>query len=166
MLRIFIKKLKLKKTKKKIIKLYNNILFINASSAFYQYKVYDSFFFLTLPKRQQFFTIFNLKENKQFNLSSGRFLAFFGKRAKFFKRNPKNIAGIVMQLKKSYIHLLKYIYLFYIKNCNKRQYSFFEKFIALIKPHIFFLVHKQSYIPRFLPTRRIKRKVLKIINKQ
>lgn len=128
--------------------------------------MYDSFFFLTLPKRQQFFTIFNLKTKTQLNLSAGRFLAFFGKRAKFFKRNPKNIAGIVMQLKKSYSYLLKYIYLFYIKNCNKRQYLFFEKFVALIKPNIFFLVHKQSYIPRFLPVRRIKRKVLKIISKQ
>lgn len=166
MLRVFFKKWKIKKNKIKRELLYKNILFYSSTSANLKYKFYNSFFFLSLPKRQQFFFILNIKENKQINLSSGRFLTFFGKRAKFFKRNPKNIAGIVMQLKKSYLYLLKYIYLFYIKNCNKRQYLFFDKFYSLIKPNIYFLVHKQSYIPRFLPTRRIKRRVLRIINKQ
>lgn len=166
MLRIFLKKRKLKKCRNKIIIIYKKILFYSKKSATANYKLYDSFFFLTLPKRQQFFFIYNTNLNKQINLSSGRFLAFFGKRAKFFKRNPKNIAGIVMQLKKSYLYLLKYIYLFYIKNCNKRQYLFFDKFNTLIKPNIFFLIHKQSYIPRFLPIRRVKRRVLRIINKQ
>ena len=68
-----------------------------------------------MPKRQQFFTFFNLKTNKQLGFSTGVFLAKMGRKQKFFKRNPKNIMTLTLQLKKDYSFFLKkYISILYV----------------------------------------------------
>jgi hypothetical protein len=127
---------------------------------------YFSTFAVTLPKRQQFFTLSNLNQGKIFGFSAGRQLALFGRKAKFFKRSAKNIAPVVLQLKSTYDALFRKIYLFFIKNYGRRQMLFFKKFNGLVKPGILYLVHKQSYIPRFSPVGRLKRKILRIVNQK
>lgn len=146
--------------------MYKQLKILNNNLLIKKYQLYTSNFFLTLPKRQQFFTIFNLTTLRQLNISAGRFLASFGRKAKFFKRNPKNITSIVLQLKKTYIHILKYIYFFYIKNYTKRQFLFFQKFLSLLQPTVEYFIHRQSFIPRFLPKKRIKRRVLRLLKQQ
>ena len=129
-------------------------------------KLYTTCFFLSSPKRQYLFSFWDLKNNKIINTSTGSLLAKLTKsKAKFFKRNADALPIITLEFKTNKLQLLKFIYLFSIKNFNKKQYDFFKKFCKLIQPHIFYLIHKQSYIPRYLSKRRIKRSVLKIINK-
>jgi hypothetical protein len=127
---------------------------------------YLSTFAVTLPKRQQFFTLADFRQDRVFGFSAGRQLALFGRKAKFFKRSAKNIAPVVLQLKSTYEALFRKIYLFFIKNYGRRQMLFFKKFNSLVKPGILYLVHKQSYIPRFSPIGRVKRKILRIINQK
>ena len=128
--------------------------------------IYTTCFFLTLPKRQYIFSFWNLKNNKIINTSTGKILSKLTKsKSKFLKRDMGALPIITLNFKVNDLSLLKYIYLFSIKNFNKKQYDFFKKFCKLIQPNIYYLIHKQSYIPRFLSKRRIKRSVLKIINK-
>lgn len=127
---------------------------------------FKSNFYLTLPKRQQHFVIMTLKTRKYITLSTGVLLKKLLNNAKFFKRIHTNISAITMQLKLNYPSLLNKIFLFYIKNFNYRQSIFFYKFIDIVNPQIYFFVHKQSFIPRFTPVRRIKRRVLKSLKKQ
>lgn len=127
---------------------------------------YKTSFYVTLPKRQQHFLIYNLETAKTTIFSAGQFLSVFGRRAKFFKRHPKNIAGITLQLKNSYDTILNRLYFFSLKNFNLRQYKFFVKFTDIMKPSVLYFFHKASYIPRFLPKRRIKRRILRMLNNQ
>lgn len=163
----FFFKQKIKKQRQKIKKLYGKSKNIYSKSHSYQsiIKYYDSCFFLTLPKKQQFFSIFYLKTCKFYSYSLGQILGKFSIKAKYFKKSYKNIASLMIYLKRYYFKILKKIYLFNIKNYNFRQYLFLFKMLKLIKPKIYYLVHRQSYIPRFLPKRRIKRSVLRIINR-
>jgi hypothetical protein len=148
------------------VRTYQNLLYtvrgVKASSTV----GYFSTFAITLPKRQQFFTLADFRQNKVFGFSAGLQLALFGRKAKFFKRSAKNIAPVVLQLKSTYEVLFSKIYLFFIKNCSRRQVLFFKKFNSLVKPGILYLVHKQSYIPHFSPVGRVKRKILRIINQK
>ncbi len=154
-----------RKQLKRLIFLYSKIK--HKLATFYtDLNFYFTNFYVTLPKRQQHFLIYDLKQTKTIVFSSGQFLSIFGRRAKFFKRNPKNIAGLTLQLKNSYEDLLSRIYFFSLKNFNYRQYSFFWKFTDILKPRILYFLHKMSYIPRFLPKRRIKRRVLRLLNNQ
>lgn len=129
-------------------------------------KIYTTCFFLKLPQRQYIFSFWDLKNNKIINTSTGKILSSLTKsKSKFLKRSKDALPIITLHFKVNNLELLKNIYLFSIKNFNKRQYDFFKKFCKLIQPNIFYLVHKQSYIPRYLSKRRIKRSVLKLISK-
>lgn len=129
-------------------------------------KIYTTCFFLSSPQRQYLFSFWDLKNNKIINFSTGKLLANLTKsKAKFFKRSSDVLPIITLHFKTDRLLLLKFIYLFSIKNFNKKQYDFFKKFCKLIEPHIYYLIHRQSYIPRYLSKRRIKRSVLKIISK-
>lgn len=160
------------KKRKRVLK-FNRKLFIsnylNLRKSFKQFvnvkNLYDLCFFLTLPKRQQFFSFFFFKKNKFFTYSANYFLQKFSIKAKFYKRSSKNITSLVMHFKKIFKKELKFIYIFNIKNFSYRQYFFLSKIMELINPHIYYLIHKQSFIPRFLPKRRIKRKILRILSK-
>lgn len=127
---------------------------------------YNSSIFLSLPKRQQFFNFLNIKTKKFTGFSAGIFLLKMGRNQKFFKRNPKNIMTITLQLKKEYLFFFKKIYLFYIKNFNFRQYCLYQKILSLISPKIYYLIHHQSFMPKFLKKKRIKRRVLKMLQRQ
>jgi hypothetical protein len=164
MLRKFFRKRKIKLQRRKIFVLYKKIKYLFQKTKNIE-NFYKTCFFLTLPKRQQFFTIHFLEKSIDKTFGAGYFLGQIGLKAKFFKRSVKNITGLVMHLKKIYIKDLKYIYMYNIKNYTYRQYLFFNKMLTLIEPNIHYLVHKQSYIPRFLRKRRIKRRVLKLISK-
>ncbi len=129
-------------------------------------KLYTTCFFLNLPQRQYIFSFWDLKNNKIINTSTGKILSSLTKsKSKFLKRDDGALPIITLHFKVNNLQLLKNIYLFSIKNFNKKQYDFFKKFCKLIQPNIYYLIHKQSYIPRYLSKRRIKRSVLKIINK-
>lgn len=166
MYRIFFKKKTLKLQRKKLIKVYYKLLYAFKNFSSNKSILYKTIFILTLPKRQQFFSLIDLQTKKFYGLSSGRLLSNFGRKAKFFKRSVKNCAAVSMQLKASYSFLLKYIYLYIIKNFNQRQVTFFKKFLSINDVKILYFLHKQSFIPRFLPQRRIKKKILKSINLQ
>ena len=99
-------------------------------------------------------------------MSAGVFFTRMGRLQKFFKRNPKNIMTLTLQLKKDYIYYFRKIYLFFIKNFNYRQYCLYQKIMELVNPSIYYFVHHQSFMPKFLKKKRIKRRVLKTLKKQ
>jgi hypothetical protein len=165
-LRFFLKRRTAKLQRKKLLKLYSSFRYATRNIAIRQETLFNSMFNITLPKRQQFFSIVDLTKDKFIGFSAGRLLSVFGRKAKFFKRNPKNATAIALQLKSSYSSFLRFIYLFYIKNFNNRQFFFFKKFMGIVSPQILYLTHRQSFIPRFLPKRRIRRRVLKALNNQ
>ena len=121
-------------------------------------------FFFSLPKRQHQFTIWNFKPYKHENFSTGKFLSTLKKNINFFKRDSRNTATVMLQLKKVFGITLKYIYYMRISNYNYRQYNFFIKYMELFNPHIYFLQHKQSFIPRWMGKGRIKRRVLRMLS--
>jgi hypothetical protein len=128
--------------------------------------IYTTCFFLNTPKRQYIFCFWDLKLNKIVNTTTGKLLKLIVKNFnKFLKRSIKSLPLLILHFKANDFYLFKNIYLFKLKNFNKKQFDFFKKFCILLKPNVHYLVHKQSYIPRFLPKRRIKRSVLKLINK-
>lgn len=127
---------------------------------------YTSCFHVTIPKRQQHFRLQKLATQQTRVFSGGQILQIHSKRSKFFKRHYQNIASIIMQLKIGYPEFLKKIYLFSLKNFNRRQFIFFEKFTDALRPTVKYFMHKQSFAPRFLPKRRIKKNVFRMINKE
>ena len=90
--------------------------------------------------------IMEMDINVLFN--TGKILSTLKKNIKFFKRDSRNTATVMLQLKKVFGITLKYIYYMRISNYNYRQYNFFIKYMELFNPHIYFLQHKQSFIPR------------------
>jgi len=83
---------------------------------------------------------------------------------KFYKKTHKNIVSVVLLLKKKFYSTLKYILLLRIKNFNYRQFVFYNKFWELFKPSIFYLQHNQSFLPIINPKKRIKRRILRLLN--
>ena len=166
MFRFFFKRLTIKRQRQKTVAFYK---FVRAS---FRKTIAQPIFFynftvlVTLPKRQQFFIFYDLKKEKFLNISAGRYLLDIGRKAKFFKRQPQNIMGIVLHLKKIYPLLLQRIYLYSIPNFNYRQFLFYKRFKEIINPEICYLFHAHSFMPKFLPKRRIKRRVLKLLRKQ
>lgn len=154
-----------RKQRKKIVGLYKKLKIFFHKSLVNIPEEYNVSFTLTLPKKQQYYNIFEYATNKRYNFGVGVFLSKFGKRGRFFKRTAKNIPGVVLNFKRNYKKLIQYIFIFFIKNFSYRQFLFFKKFNEMIKPNIYYLWHKQSYIPRFLPKRRIKRRVLHLLEK-
>jgi len=144
--------------------LYNNYLdlrfrFNNSSRNLTDF--FNCTFILSLPKRQQHFNFYDLKLEKKFGFSCGLFLLRMGRKLKSFKRNHKNIMSINLHFKKIYSSFFKYIYFFLINNFNYRQYAFFKKFMYMLSPSVYYFLHRQSYMPKFLNKRRIKRRVLR-----
>lgn len=170
-MRVFLKK---KYFKRRILRKHLKIILYRYKQIIHRYltlvkdnlRYYTNMFFVTLPQRQQHFTFFNLESNKQYHLSSGQILNVFGRRAKYFRKHPKNIAALILQLKNAHYNDLNRLYLLKLKNFNYRQYLFFNKFIEAIKPNICFFFHKKSFLNKVSPRRRIKRKYLKKINCQ
>jgi hypothetical protein len=161
MFRFFFKKRCIKRQRKKLYFTYKYYRFVQSNSCKNSVNFYNINFFLTLPKRQQHFNFYDLKLNKHFNFSCGTFLVKMGRKSKFFKRSYKNIMSLTLHMKKLYGYYFKYIYMFVINNFNYRQYLFFKKFLEMLNPHIYYFLHRQSFMPRFLNKRRIKRRVLR-----
>ena len=100
-------------------------------------------FFFSLPKRQHQFTIWNFKPYKHENFSTGKFLSTLKKNIKFFKRDSRNTATVMLQLKKVFGITLKYIYYMRISNYNYRQYNFFIKYSSDI--YNLFICKKEGF---------------------
>ena len=118
---------------------------------------------VALPKRQQYFSICNTVNSKLVNFSSCYILKIAGYTVKFFKRSHTSAATIILFFRQFYLNLFKNIFMYLIKNLTYRQICFFKKLSNLISLNIYYLVHKKSYIPRFFPPRRLKRRVLRLI---
>lgn len=129
------------------------------------YKHYKFLFFLTLPQRQHCMAIYKWKKNSQLNFTTGKLLINFIKRTKFYKKLPSNLGVLTLHLKKFYLPFLTNIYLFKIKNFCKRQFNFFKKYHDTIHPDILILLHKKSYTPKWHPQKRIKKVILRLLNK-
>lgn len=166
MLRFLFKRLSSKKQRTTIIKFYRSCKLSVQKFVGDKTLLYTSLVSITLPKRQQHFNFFDLKTKKYIHFSAGSYLLKIGRKAKFFKRNPKNLVSIVLQLKRDYPVLLKYIYIYYIKNFNYRQLNTLKKLYEILNPKIYYLCHRQSFLPQFLPKRRIKKRVYKKLLKQ
>ncbi len=165
MLRLFFTKNILITNRKNIVYFYKKVnIFFNKtyvnSSYFYRSNVN-----ISLPKRQQHFNFFDIKLNSEINFSAGRYLLTLGQKSKFFKRNHKNVLSIILQLKKNFLNMLRSIFFFSLKNFNHRQYSFFKRFNIMLKPDIHYFLHKRSFMPLFLPKRRIRRRVLRLLKR-
>lgn len=165
MLRFFFKKRMIRRQRKRLMLQYLKYKFLVNLYPNNPILHYNCNFFITLPKRQHHFVFFDLKKKKEFGFSCGSFLIKMGRKTKSFKRNHKNIMSINLHFKKLYGAFLKYIYLFLINNFNYRQYLFFKKFLTMLLPSVYYFVHRQSYIPKFLNKRRIKRRVLRKLNR-
>lgn len=150
---------------KKLLNVYKFQKYYLVNHAFDDHN-FSSNFILTLPQRQQCFSFYNLVKKEQLTFTCGKFLNKFYTPAKFYKRSIKNIGGITMTLKKQYIHVLKRFYLVKILNFNYKQWLFWDKLDDTIHPSVKFFLHKKSYIPRWQGKRRIKRVVLRMLNKQ
>lgn len=119
---------------------------------------YTSFFYLTLPFRQHYFSIINFFDT-DIHISVGAILNWRGPVSKCLKKSNVNINVVLLFFRKFYSQYLSRIYLFTIKNFNCKQYNFFMKFFEQLTPSILYFIHKHSFIPRFCPKRRIKRKI-------
>lgn len=166
MFRFFFKRLTIKRQRQKVIAFYKFVRASLRKTTANPILFYNSTVLVTLPKRQQFFIFYDLKKEKVLNTSAGRYLLDIGRKAKFFKRQPQNIMGIVLHLKKIYPLLLQRIYLYSLPNFNYRQFLFYKRVKEIINPSIYYLFHAHSFMPKFLPKRRIKRRVLKLLRKQ
>jgi hypothetical protein len=120
-------------------------------------------FILSFPKKQQRLSVFRLDEKRDLHYSLGRLLRFAKFRGKFLKKARTSITTALLLLKKNYLSYLTGVYLCLIKNFNMRQFYFFVQYLDIFQPRIYFVLHKQSFIPRFTPRRRISRTVVRLI---
>lgn len=153
---------------RKLLKFYNYISSFNKTGFYNYYKgsLYTNIHIISIPKRQQYFTFLKNYQARSLNFSGGYILNALGYKIKYFKRSYTSSAILVLFFRHYYLHLFQYIYIYYFKNFNYRQYYFFKKLTNSIKINIYYLLHRKSYIPRFITPRRIKRRVLRIVAKQ
>lgn len=168
MFRYVLKRRRIKKNLRKIFHFYrHNVGFsVGGYANKCIQRLYNNIHILAQPTRQHYFTFANLKTNKLISFSSGVILKKAGYGVKFFKRSYTSAAPIILFFRHYYLFLFKNIYIYIIKNINYRQLTFFKKLFTLISLDIYYLVHRKSYIPRFNPPRRIKRRVLRLISRQ
>jgi hypothetical protein len=154
-----------KKRFKKFIRKYRAFLIYRSfRNIFCGTNLYKSTFILSFPKKQQRLSIFRLDAKKDLHFSMGRLLRFAKYRGKFIKKKRTSIMTAILLLKKNYLKYLLNVYLCVIKNFNMRQFYFFMQYLDIFQPSIWFVIHKQSFIPRFTPKRRISRTVVRLIN--
>lgn len=165
MLRTFFSKHIIQKQRAQTVYIYKNTQFAVNKTLLEKYIFFKSNFYITIPKRQQHFNIFEFKKLKDINFSTGVYLLTIGQKSKFFKRNPKNMLSMILQMKSNLISVLESIWLFSLRNFNYRQFTFFKKFCSAITPEIAYFVHKRSFMPLFLKKRRIRRRVLHLLKK-
>ena len=146
MLRFFFKKKRLKKTQKKLLAFYKSIKNLNNLSLKSRITFFDSLVFQNLPKRQQHFNFININRGAQNTLTSGFLLKSLGRKAKFFKRNPKNITGIVLHLKKNYLNTVS---IFFFTNLNFNfsvnfySFDFFNFFLKVKSRYDFAILERK-----------------------
>ena len=153
---------------RKILKFYKYFSFFKGSGFNNKYitTLFTTIHLQSIPTRQHYFTFSDISSCKSLNFSSGYILSILGYKIKYFKRSYTSAATIVLFFRHYYLRLFTNIYLYRFKNINYRQIYYFQKLTNSIKLNIYYLIHRKSYIPRFFPPRRIKRRVLHLIGKQ
>lgn len=168
MFRFVWKRRKIKRRFKKILKLHFYLTLFNYKNFFNKknLNIYNVVHLQALPQRQHYFTFSNCSSIKSLNFSAGYILKLLGYKMKYFKRSYTSSATIVLFFRHYYLTFFKHIYLYQFKNLNYRQVYYFKKLNNSVKLNIYYLLHKKSYMPRFFPPKRIKRKVLRLLAKQ
>lgn len=168
MLRLVWRRKRMRRVFKKILKLHYNIFSFNFSGFNHKFicEIFINTHLQALPQRQHYFNFGNLKNSKSLNFSAGYVLKLLDYKSKFFKRSYTSSAAMVLFFRYYYLQFFKYIYIYRFKNFNYRQIYYFKKLNNSIKLEIYYLLHKKSYIPRFFPPRRIKRRVLRLLGNQ
>lgn len=148
--------------------------FINLSNLYNKYlldfyflyntTLYRTIFENFIPVRQHYASITNLKNTKIF--SSGFVLASQNIKLKYFKKTIRSNTGLLVYLQLIYKKNIRYLYLYRCLNFNYRQWLFLQKFWTLLTPEIFYLQIKKSYNTNYSPVKSIKKRVVKLLNKQ
>jgi hypothetical protein len=118
---------------------------------------------LSLPVKQQRVSVFLSKKKGDLHFSVRMVLIRVGLWAPFLRKRRDSLAGVFVCLKQLYLPKLKKAYIFLIKNFNSRQFCFFRQYLNTFKPSFGYVIHRHSYIPRYLPHRRIARTVLRAL---
>lgn len=153
---------------RKIFKFYKYLSTFNFSGFTHKYitKLFTCVHLQALPTRQHYFTFSDTLSSKSLNFSAGYILKLLGYKMKYFKRSYTSSATIVLFFRHYYLKLFKNIYIYRFKNFSYRQMYYFKKLNSSLKLNIYYLLHRKSYIPRFFPPRRIKRRILRLLGHQ
>lgn len=159
------KKKKIKRSMRSIVSTYKYYQLFSLTSVGSKYilSLYYMVIYLTIPQRQQYFNFYSLQTSKLYGFSSGILLKIMGYTNKFYKRSYLNSAVLALYFRKYYLEWWTHVYLLVIKNFNYRQIFFLKKLYSLLKVNIYYVLHNRSFIPRFFPKKRIKRRVLRLL---
>ena len=161
MLKILKKKYIKKKFLEKIYFFYKKYLIENyflKKTSLYQLSI-ENF----VPKKQHY-----LKINDSLNIyiySSGFILKKLQINLKYYKKSTKSNASTILYIQRVFFSKIKYIYFYRCLNFTIRQWIFLQKFYKLINPNIFLFQHKKSYNVNYSPKKRIKKRIVKLLNK-
>lgn len=148
--------------------------FIKNLYAFYKKYTIENYFLLntniytiglgnSLPKRQHILTVNT--QMKSYIYSTGYILSVLNIKLKYYKRSLKANSSIILSLQRLFMSNIKHLYIYRCLNFNYRQLLFLQKFYKLISPKIFYFQHKKSYNVNYSPKKRIKKRIVKLLNK-
>lgn len=140
-----------------VSKFYNKI-FVNNTNILKKKKQFP-LFSIFMHKKLTYFRYFY--KGKFFIYSNGQLLKNKIKKIKFFKKSLKNFGYIINLLNRKFSNPIKFIYLFYCKNFNFKNYLWIKKFYFLLDPQIEYFIISGSWNYIKKKRGRIKRKVLK-----
>lgn len=168
MVRRILKKQKIKKALLCILTIYNYMQLFSLTKAGNKnlLLLYYMINHIALPTRQHYFNFYNIIYKKSFNISSGVILKLAGHNIKFYKRSYSSNATLGLFFRQYYLGWWSHIYLLVINNFTYRQLTLYKKLNTLMKINIYYLLHNKSFIARFFPKRRIKRRVLRLLGFQ
>lgn len=148
--------------------------FIKSLYSFYKKYTVENYFLIntsiykislenSLPNRQHIIGV-NTKL-KSYIFSTGYILAVLNIKLKYYKRSLKANSSILLSIQRLFTSDIQHIYLYRCLNFNYRQLLFLQKFYKLINPKIFYFQHKKSYNINYSPQKRIKKRIVKLLNK-
>ncbi len=125
--------------------------------------VFSNVFRITTSYKQLFFTLLNNTYTFIKLFSTGQVFAQKTKLFKFFKKSIYNINPLVFNLRFTYADFFNKLYAIECLNYSKKQYLFFKKLFSSIKTELKFIIFKKTWQYTTQPSKRIKRRVLKLL---
>lgn len=126
-------------------------------------ELYTSFLTVTLPNRQHYLSLYS--SNESIFLNAGLVVGMAGVKLKYYKRSVKSNTSLILTLLSLAQNNLRYLYLYLCYNFTYRHWIFLQKLYLLVEPSIFFFQHSKSYNTYYRPVKRLKKKIVKILNK-